>query len=91
MFFKASLTCVRTTPKTFCSSEARLFPWHEVSRLSCGECRFVGPHCLDAIDLDVAPSEIVALIGPNGAGKTSLFNCISGDTALHVAVSGSRP
>jgi phosphonate transport system ATP-binding protein len=33
---------------------------------------------LDAIDLDVAPGERVAVIGPSGAGKTTLFRLIAG-------------
>jgi len=39
---------------------------------------FGGLRALDHIDLDVGPSEIVALIGPNGAGKTTFFNCLTG-------------
>lgn len=39
---------------------------------------FGGLRALDSIDLEVYPSEIVALIGPNGAGKTTFFNCITG-------------
>jgi branched-chain amino acid transport system ATP-binding protein len=39
---------------------------------------FGGTLAVDAMDLDVAASEIVGLIGPNGAGKTTFINCISG-------------
>ena len=39
---------------------------------------FGGTLAVDAMDLDVAASEIVGLIGPNGAGKTTFINCVSG-------------
>jgi branched-chain amino acid transport system ATP-binding protein len=39
---------------------------------------FAGVVALDAVSLDVAKGDLVALIGPNGAGKTSMFNIISG-------------
>ena len=37
-----------------------------------------GVPIVDAVDLDLADGEFLAVIGPNGAGKTSLFNLISG-------------
>ncbi len=40
--------------------------------------RFGGLQANRAMNLHVAPGEILALIGPNGAGKSTLFNCISG-------------
>lgn len=36
-----------------------------------------GRTVLDALDLDVAPGEIVALLGPNGAGKTTTLGILS--------------
>src|SRR5215211_1513659 len=40
--------------------------------------RFAGITALHAVDLTVAPGEVVGLIGPNGAGKTTFFNCLLG-------------
>jgi ABC-2 type transport system ATP-binding protein len=33
---------------------------------------------VDAVDLTVAPGEVLGIIGPNGAGKTSLLECVEG-------------
>ena len=42
--------------------------------------RFGGVTAVNAVDLDLAPGELVSLIGPNGAGKTTLFNLVGGQT-----------
>lgn len=39
---------------------------------------FGGRRVLDAIDMAVAPGEIVTLVGPNGAGKTTLVRAVLG-------------
>jgi branched-chain amino acid transport system ATP-binding protein len=39
---------------------------------------FGGVLAVDAMDLDVAPGQILGLIGPNGAGKTTFINCVCG-------------
>ncbi|MFC5289471.1 amino acid ABC transporter ATP-binding protein [Actinokineospora guangxiensis] len=36
-----------------------------------------GRRVLDAIDLDVAEHEVVALIGPSGSGKSTLLRCLN--------------
>lgn len=40
--------------------------------------RFGGPAVLDALDLDVAPGEFVALLGRSGSGKTTLLRTLAG-------------
>ena len=37
-----------------------------------------GTIAVDAVDLDVAEGEMVALLGPSGCGKTTTLRCIAG-------------
>jgi ABC-2 type transport system ATP-binding protein len=41
---------------------------------------------VDALDLDLAPGEILALLGPNGAGKTTAMRLVMGQLAPHGGV-----
>jgi iron(III) transport system ATP-binding protein len=44
-----------------------------------GLSKSFGPHLvLDAVDLEVAPGEVVALLGPSGCGKTTLLRSVAG-------------
>src|SRR3989442_13247344 len=58
-------------------------PLLEVRGLTAG---FDAGPVLFGIDLEVAPSELVALVGANGAGKSTLLGVLSG---LVRATSGS--
>ena len=48
--------------------------------------RFGDQTVLEAIDLTIAPGELVALLGPSGCGKTTLLRIIAG---LETADSGA--
>jgi zinc transport system ATP-binding protein len=50
-----------------------------------------GRSILDAVDIDIAPGEIVTLIGPNGAGKTSLVRVLLGLEPLDAGKVTTRP
>jgi zinc/manganese transport system ATP-binding protein len=54
-----------------------------------------GDRCvLDALDLDIAPAEFLAVLGPNGAGKTTMLKVLLGLVPLaagEVTVAGRPP
>ena len=49
-----------------------------VLRVKGATKRFGGVLALDAVDIDVAASEVLAVLGDNGAGKSTLIKCMSG-------------
>lgn len=54
---------------------------------------FGGLCAVSNFNLDLEPSEIVAIIGPNGAGKTTIFNIITGIYRAHsgsIAIGGTQ-
>jgi sulfate/thiosulfate transport system ATP-binding protein len=40
--------------------------------------RYAGVVALDAVDIDIASGELIALLGPSGSGKTTLLRVIAG-------------
>jgi NitT/TauT family transport system ATP-binding protein len=55
---------------------------------------FGSTHALDAVDLDVAPGELVTLLGPSGCGKTTLLRIVGGLESASdgvVTVDGDQP
>lgn len=60
---------------------------HKVSK------RFGTHVVLDAVDLDVAPGEVIAIIGRSGSGKSTLLRCINGLESIdsgEIVVNGRR-
>jgi D-xylose transport system ATP-binding protein len=49
-----------------------------VLRVRSATKRFGGILALDAVDIDVFASEVLAVLGDNGAGKSTLIKCMSG-------------
>ncbi|HZC25756.1 MAG TPA: ABC transporter ATP-binding protein [Actinopolymorphaceae bacterium] len=49
-----------------------------VVRLRGGSVSYAGQQAVSAVDLDVAPGEVVAVLGPNGSGKSTLMRAILG-------------
>ncbi|MGH8031056.1 MAG: sulfate/molybdate ABC transporter ATP-binding protein [Luteimonas sp.] len=47
-------------------------------RLQRIDKRYTGVAALDAVDLEIASGELVALLGPSGSGKTTLLRVIAG-------------
>ena len=41
-------------------------------------CGYGADEIIHAVDMEVAPGEIVTILGPNGCGKTTLVKCILG-------------
>ena len=56
-----------------------------------GTKRFGGLIAVDAVDLEIAPGEIVSLIGPNGSGKTTFFHCLTGFYRPDALLTGLAP
>ena len=55
--------------------------------------RLGGTHILEAVDLSVAPGDLVLLVGPNGAGKSTLLRALVGllPSSGDVRIAGSLP
>ena len=65
-----------------------------IVRIRGATVRFGRRTVLDALDLDVAPGEFVAVLGPNGAGKTTLLEVMLGRRPLDagtVEIDGAPP
>lgn len=55
---------------------------------------FGSTEALAAVDLHVAPGEVVTLLGPSGCGKTTLLRLVAGlesPTAGHITIDGRSP
>ncbi len=49
-----------------------------VVRIRGGAVSYAGQRVLTDVDLDVAPTDVVALLGPNGSGKSTLVRAVLG-------------
>lgn len=60
-----------------------------------GLCKsFAGKLALDNIDLDIRPSQVLAILGANGAGKTTLINTLLGRLSFdsgHIDILSAAP
>ena len=63
------------TEATMSAAAPPLSPMLEAVNVSCG---YGSNAVLEAINLQVAPGEMVALLGRNGSGKSTLLRCLAG-------------
>src|SRR4029079_10267954 len=62
---------------------ARTMTADPVVRLRNATMRYDDRVVFDALDLDIAPGEFLAVLGPNGSGKTTLLRVLLGLQPLH--------